>query len=477
MLNKVGYAVRENCHLDPSQTVLLGVSGGPDSLTLLDVMYRLGYPLVVFHLNHGLRAEADEEAKMISEFVQGMELPFFLEQEDVSEYAREKGFSIEEAARNLRYQHLFTQARAVGAHAVAVGHNADDQVETVLMHLLRGAGLSGLKGMQFSTLPSTWSKNIPLVRPLLGVWRKEIEAYVKERNLEPVFDRSNLDTTFFRNRLRHKLIPYLEEYNPRIRDGIWRIARILEGDHQILMALVADAWENCLKDQGVGFLAFDKNRLEAQPLGLKRHLVRRAIAYLRPGLRDVDFDTVQRVLNFLSHPTSTHQIDLGFGLRLFMEQNKLYLAAWEADLPKEDWPQIPEDGSLSLPIPGSLSLDSDWWLRAELWDDVAGARDQVFKNPNPYQAWLDIGRRQKELVVRPRHPGDRFQPLGMGGHSMKISDFMINVKIPKRARERWPLVCLNDEVAWIPGLRLAQNYSVTESTRKVVYLVLEREPK
>jgi tRNA(Ile)-lysidine synthase len=331
--------------------------------------------------------------------------------------------------------------------------------------------------MQFSTLPSTWSKNIPLVRPLLGVWRKEIEAYVKERNLEPVFDRSNLDTTFFRNRLRHKLIPHLEEYNPRIRDGIWRVARILEGDHQVLMALVADAWENCLKDQGVGFVAFDADRLEAQPLGLQRHLVRRAIADLRPGLRDVDFDTVQRVLNFLSHPTSTHQIDLGFGLRLFMEQNKLYLAAWEADLPKEDWPQIPEDGSLSLSIPGFLSLDRDWWLRAELWDDVAGARDQVFKNPNPYQAWLDIGQRQKELVVRPRHPGDRFQPLGMGGHSMKISEFMINLKIPKRARERWPLVCLNDEVAWIPGLRLAQNYRVTESTRKVVYLVLERVPK
>jgi tRNA(Ile)-lysidine synthase len=373
----------------------------------------------------------------------------------------------------LRYRHLFTQAQAFGAQAVAVGHNADDQVETVVMHLLRGAGLSGLKGMQFSILPNPWSKTIPLVRPLLGIWRMEIEEYVKTRGLEPIFDRSNLDTTFFRNRLRHELIPYLEGYNPRIREGLRRVAQVLEGDHEVLMVVVNKAWEDCVVSQGDRYVAFDTSRLESQLLGVQRRLVRRAIADIRPGLRDVDFDTVMRAIDFLSHPTRTHQIDLGLGLRLFIERDTLYIAAWGADLPLEDWPQIPEGRTISMQVPGLLPLEGEWRLRVEVWEDVAGARERALVNQDPYQAWVDPGQQQNELVVRARRPGERFQPMGMGGHSLKLSDFMINVKLPQRARKKWPLVCLNDDIIWIPGLRLAHNYRVTESTREVVYLILE----
>ena len=234
MLDRFPTTLQSECHLEQDLLLLVGVSGGPDSLCLLDVLRRLDYRLVVAHLDHGLRPESADEALAVQRLAESLGAACVVERQDVSAFAEMHGISLEEAARSVRYRFLFEQARLYEAQAVAVGHTADDQVETVLMHLLRGAGLSGLRGMAYRSLPNTWSQDIPLVRPLLGTWREEVLAYCHANALQPHLDSSNLDIRFYRNRLRHDLIPYLKNYNPRVHEVLWRTARVLSDDYAVL---------------------------------------------------------------------------------------------------------------------------------------------------------------------------------------------------------------------------------------------------
>lgn len=480
MFERISYILQYNCRLIPDKPVVIGVSGGPDSLCLLDVLWRLGYPLVVAHFNHRLRPEAEDEARKVEEQARRRGLPFILGSQDVADYARQYGLSLEEAGRRLRYRFLFAQAEQRAAQAVAVGHTADDQVETLLMHLLRGAGMAGLGGMEYRSLPNPWSATIPLVRPLLGVWREEILAYVRENDLQPVWDASNLDRTFYRNRLRHELIPYLETSHPGLRHRLWRTAEVLRQEDQLLEALVDQAWPACVASgeaQSLApptYLELDRKAILAQPLALQRRLLRRAMTRLQPGLRDLDFATIERGLTFIAS-TSTGQCPLSGGLRLLSEGERLWLATWEADLPAADWPQLPSAVALELPLPGVLPLSQGWELRSEVLDRASVSEQAIFTNPDPFQAWLDAEALTLPLRLRRRRPGERFRPLGMGGHSVKVSDLMVNLKIPRRARAAWPLVCAGDEIVWLPGYRIAQAARVTETTHRLVHLLLKQE--
>ncbi|HEY2979690.1 MAG TPA: tRNA lysidine(34) synthetase TilS, partial [Anaerolineales bacterium] len=219
MLEKIESILQSACHLERGRLIVVGVSGGPDSLCLLHLLHQAGYPLLVAHFNHQIRPEAGDEAGAVEQFAARLGLRCVVGSADVSAHAQKNGLSIEEAARALRYGFLFEQARQAGAQAVAVGHTADDQVETVLMHFLRGAGLNGLQGMGYRTILRTFDSAIPIVRPLLGIWREEVLAYCTTYGLQPHFDRSNASPEYLRNRLRHTLIPVLESYNPKFREA------------------------------------------------------------------------------------------------------------------------------------------------------------------------------------------------------------------------------------------------------------------
>ena len=409
---------------------------------------------------------------MVQDLAESLGVPFQLGKEDVTVFAEMHQMSIEQAARNLRYHFFFQLAKRHGAQAVAVGHTADDQVETILMHLLRGAGLSGLKGMDYRALPSAWSSDIPLVRPLLACWRAEILDYLTENDLQPVLDLSNLDIRFHRNRLRHELIPYLQNYNPQVKEALWRTANLLREDYTILETAIKTAWQLCVVSQGAGFVAFDHQSLKRQPRGIQRHLLRHAIERLRPGLSDIDFNTIERAVEFLAFPARSRQRDLAAGLRLLVEAELIWLAAWEADLPESGWPQIAHDLQLTLNIPGEVAFSEGWKLVAQHLPAAPGALERTLANPDPFQAWISADNLAIPLQVRARRPGDRFQPLGMGGHTLKLSDFFINVKLPHRARRSWPLVASGDEIIWVPGLRLAHPARLTQKTRQVVHLQL-----
>jgi tRNA(Ile)-lysidine synthase len=412
----------------------------------------------------------------VQRLAESLGVPFVSARRDVQAYAAQNSRSIEEAARELRYRFLFEQAEKLGLQAVAVGHTADDQVETVLMHLLRGAGLSGLRGMSYRSLPNPWSQTIPLARPLLGIWREEIMEYLSRHSLQPALDASNQDRRYYRNRLRHELIPHLESLNPGARQRIWRMALLLRDEEDIVKEQVDAAWEQCCLDAGEAAVAFDAGRLSGQPKGVQRRLVRRAIAQLRPGLRDIDHLAVERTLEFLAMPTRSGQMDLAARLRLEMTGERLWIANWQADLPGADRPQLATGEVLELTVPGTVLLSDGWSLRAEILPADETCRAQAQSNANPYQAWLDLERLAQPLKVRARRPGERFRPLGMAGHSLKLSDFMVNVGLPKQARPGWPLVVAGGEIAWVAGYRIAETVCVERSTQHILRLTLSLIP-
>jgi len=474
MLENTSNILQHNCSLDREKPLVLGVSGGPDSLCLLDILHDSGFQLVVAHLNHGLRPGADDEERRLNASVSNLGLEFISKKVDVQVYAKENGMSIEEGAREARYQFLFEEARDRGAQAVAVGHNANDQVETVLMHLLRGAGLAGLRGMEYRSLPNAWSADIPLVRPLLGAWREEILAYLADRGLSYETDESNADTSYYRNRLRHELIPYLKGYNPEILQVITRMAELLRGEYDVVEKSVEAAKQECWVQQGNGYVMLSTGGWRRQMTAIQRSLVRKAVVSLKPGLRDLDYQAIERGVNFL-HTHHTGKCDLISGITLILEPEYFYLTLENTELPSEDWPQVGAGKEYELQIPGICRFSNGWELRAYPLDVTEEIYQAVMKNQNPYRAWLDLDKITLPLIVRSRVAGDRMRVLGMGGRSAKLSDLMINARLPERVRNLWPVVVSGQEIAWVPRLNINEGYRITREIRHILCLELSRD--
>lgn len=457
------------------QKIVVGVSGGPDSLCLLDGLTRLDYSVVVANFNHHLRPEANAETQRVREMAVSRGVPVTFGEKCVKQYAQKHALSIEEAARLLRYQFLFAEAKKRNAAAVVVGHNANDQVETILMNLLRGSGLAGLTGMSAYKLPNPWSKTIPLARPLLDIWREDILAYCKQQGLKPIYDRSNKEFVYFRNKIRHELVPLLEKYRPGVQQRLWQMAHILEGDQKALEQEVNTRWENLQVERAPDYVAFKIENVLNLPKGLQRRMIRRVFHYLRPHFTEVSFQVVEQTRQFLAHPPQSKEANLAGKIKVVFIDEKVYFATWEANIPRSRWPQMPGETSLKLPVPGEVFLNQGWRLQAKYVDAGERPYNEIPRNTSPYTTWLDAGKIHLPLTLRARRPGDRFSPLGMGKKSMKVADFMTNEKIPQRARERWPLVLSQGSVAWIAGYRLAHTFRITKKTKKVVSLTLCHE--
>ncbi|MFO8037420.1 MAG: tRNA lysidine(34) synthetase TilS [Anaerolineales bacterium] len=456
--------------------VLVGVSGGPDSLCLLHALLRKHCTVVAAHFNHHLRPEADREAEFVRERADSWGVPFSLGEADVGLFAEKSSLSIEEAARILRYRFLFSEAQRRNAQAVAVGHTADDQVETVLMNIIRGAGLQGLTGMSSFSLPNEWSEDIPLVRPLLSVWNEEVKAYCREHQLAPLYDPSNEDLTYHRNRVRHQLIPLLEEYNPLVREKIWQLAEILREDFLLLEKRTQQIWESTLQERGPGYRAFSRGELRELSIGDQRRLIRRALMELRPHFDQIGFAHIERARTFIDEPTELGADNLVGKTQIKLSGDTLYFMTWGAEIPWGEYPQLQEGQRLTIQAPGRVKLDQGWVLELGIITDLdAREREKIIDNQDPYQAWLDGGEIDFPLSLEGRKEGERFSPLGMEEGRLKISDLMINQKIPEEVRARWPILRSGERVLWVPGCQIAHSARVRDETATVLHAALRKE--
>ena len=483
ILSKVRQVIDRYGLLAGGGTVVAGVSGGPDSLCLLHVLNRLrevyGTELHVAHLDHRIRGvEAKEDAAFVARLTGEWGLPATVEARDAPQLARESKLAIEEAARQARYSFLAQVALAVGAKRIAVGHNADDQTETIVMHWLRGAGLAGLRGMLPQTdlggmrLEAAWPDRPPLelqvIRPLLETSRAEIEVYCREHSLEPRFDRSNLDTTYYRNRLRHELIPYLESYNPNIREVVRRSAQVIGDDYNFLQAELERVWPEVVSSESEEAVAFDLVRWRALSTSQQRSTLREAIHRLRRSLRNINWIHIENALLALRAKPAGTQVTLPQGLMLSIGYHD-FTVADEGYAPQVDWPLLFVE-SLSVAVPGVTELpDSGWCLEAAIIErgEFSEAR---LDNPNPWQAFLDYESTGPELALRQRGLGDRFQPLGLGGHGKSLHTFMIDHQIPRSLRGFVPIVASPRHIVWVAGWRIDERAKITAETERVLHL-------
>ncbi|MHB8776264.1 MAG: tRNA lysidine(34) synthetase TilS [Anaerolineales bacterium] len=460
--------LKNECGLVKDRLIIVGVSGGPDSLCLMESLHQTGYSLVVASFDHRLRPESSLEASMVEKIAARLELDCIIDGADVRSYADQNRMSIEEAARTLRYRFLFDLARRRNAQAVAVGHTADDQVETVLMHFLRGSGIAGLTGMSYRSIIKAFDPVIPIVRPLLDLGREDTVKYCAENGLHPYHDSSNDSLDFQRNRIRHVLIPNLESYNPKIRDAILRMTQSLKADYVVIKEALENRWEEAVVAIGGDVITFNADLLCQYSPGLQRNLVKHAMQTLRPDV-DISFSVLDRAAKMINSSAHSARLDLKAGLHMLRESKSIYICTLDAELPISLWPQMPEDLSITVSPPRQAALDSGWKLNCERWHLPALAWEQAERNENQFQVWLDAENLTGSLELRTRRRGDRFTPLGMNGHSQKLSDFFINEKVPYRARERWPLLCAGHEIIWVPGYRLSHTYRLTEATRNIIY--------
>lgn len=471
LLRQVRVYIDRHGLVAPGQGLVVGVSGGADSLCLLHLLHRLAaeraLDLHVAHLNHSLRGTAaDADARYVAEIAAAWGLPFT--GETLPPHALEAvGASLEEAARKARYAFLVRVARHVGAQLIAVGHNADDQAETVLMHFLRGSGINGLRGMAPQThladdprVGATDAASLLLIRPLLATFRAEIEAYCQAHDLSPRRDVTNADVTFYRNRLRHELLPVLATYNPRIRSVLQHTASVMAGDHEVLSRATAQAWDNAVLNERGEEIHFRLSVWRALPVGLQRSLVREAIARLRLDLRNIGWEHVERGVMLGREGQTGGSATLAGGLVLHLRADRLVigpelLRGWAAG------PRLIEPVALSAP--GVLPLRDGWRVEIQRVEpaDLPAAFD---RDGDPWQAYVDADVAGCTFLLRPRRAGDRFQPLGLGGRRARVNEFMINAKIPREDRATWPVLTAEWGVVWLCGLRLDERAAVRAAT-------------
>lgn len=469
--------------LAPGDRVIVGVSGGADSLALLHVLRSLSdefdWYLHVAHLNHQLRGpESEEDAEFVTALAREWKLPATIEARDLAAFARGERLSIEELARRARYAFLADVARQQNASAIAVAHNRDDQVETVLMHFLRGAGLAGLRGMQHKIEMRGVSFGLPesrvatqaplyLIRPLLDVSRAEIEQYCRENYLAPRVDRSNFDTMLFRNRLRHEVLPYLERLNPNLREVIYHSSIAIADDYDFLSPLIRNEFMRVAQEQS-GAIVFHRAAWSALHPALQRGTLRLGVQRLRSDLRDLGWVHIEQARRVALEKNAGAEVTLPAGLTLIVGYGTFVIADSARGVPLPDIPLL-HVKSLPVPVQGTVELpETNWILETEVTTQKPEVNDR-------WTAVLDFAMCRGERILRRRRPGDRFQPAGMNGHTRSLHDFMIDEKIERTVRALLPLLVVGERIVWVCGWRVDERARVTPYTREFWRVTLRKK--
>lgn len=452
--------------LSPGAVLVVGVSGGPDSVCLLHLLTRLApahqLHLWVAHLDHGLRGkEGKEDARFVQAWAKSLGVPCIAERRSVHDYLAQhpEVSSLEEAARNVRYSFFTEVAERAATDAVAVGHTADDQVETVLLHLLRGAGLSGLSGMEEVSWwqSETTARPLRILRPLLAAARTETAQYCLRHKLESRFDASNASLSFTRNRLRLQVLPLLREINPQVDEAVLRLSSLVREEEQYVQEQVDTLWQ-AISTTTSARVAMDKKALLALPKTVQRRLIQRAYAQLTGSFRGQTYRHVQGVLALLN-AAPEKRLRLSEQVEVVTSYNEIVFAKGVLATPAaRDWPPV------TLQVPGA-TVWGDWEVRCLLHPGA-----YVPQKRKPWEAHLDYAKIEQPLTVRSRRRGDRYQPLGMPS-SQKLQDIFVNNRIPQSLRDTIPVLVTGERMVWVGGHRIADSARVRDGTQHTLEVV------
>ncbi|HVU66075.1 MAG TPA: tRNA lysidine(34) synthetase TilS [Ktedonobacteraceae bacterium] len=481
MLEKVRAFIDRYQLLPAAGEIVVGVSGGADSLCLLHLLRRLcgpglAYPGVTLraaHLNHQLRGEESaEDARVVARLAEQWGIPFTGGSTDVAALASAEKRSLEDAARQARYAFLRGVA---GGRRIAVAHHADDQVETLLLHWLRGSGLSGLVGMP--------PRQQDIIRPLLEVTRAETRAYCAEHHITPLEDLSNSDPRFLRNRLRHDVLPRLQAINPGLRQTLLRNADVLRVDLDWLETQVDSHWQSVVIAEQDTEIRLDIHALLRLPLSLQRHLLRRASAHICAGQSPLEPRhqlAIEQQLCLAASSLRERELHLPRRLQAHFQAGELILRRQTSGAPGVSlsaW-----TGEVELPIPGEALLPgTPWQVKVEIIQDEGNELQEALRQenwarlwrllepPTPHAVYIDGAAAGQRLHVRTRRPGDRIQPLGMHAEK-KVQDIFVDAHIGRAVRATTPLFFSDTACLWVAGSCLSHTARLTSQTRHILRL-------
>lgn len=454
LLVKIRAAIKKHSMLSGGETVLVGLSGGADSVCLLTALNKLsvefGIKLHAIYIDHALRpVEVPAEIEFCKKLCEGLSLPFITKTVDVKTFAAELGINKQEAARELRYKAFNEALFGLGGGKIALGHTADDQVETFLMRMLRGAGPKGLSG-----IPPV-RKDI--MRPLIEIERAEIEGFIEELRVNHITDSSNLKDDYLRNRLRHIFIPELKKINPSISMTTARTMAILREEESYFELIVTKTLMRLISRKADSRIELFLSPIETMERVILRRVLRRAIGETR-GLRGLEFSHIEEIIGLIKQGQPGDRLNLPKGLRVIKDYALLIITS--------EQPQRLVTHTLN--IPGEAVLrEIQSVIKASIGEEMSGTGDKRTI------IILDADKTGKRLVIRARQEGDFFYPMGFGKRK-KLQDFFVDEKIARELRDTIPVILSGKEIVWLAGLRGDERFKVTKGTKR--FLKLELSP-
>lgn len=460
MIDSTLKTIKENHMFDEGDKVIVAVSGGPDSMALLHVLYKLkeklGISLYVAHVNHGLRGmESDEDEAYVARFCESLNIEFKSKKVDINEISKLRNLSSESAGREVRYEFFEELMKNFSAQKVAIAHNANDQAETILMRIMRGTGMDGLIGIR------PVRDNI-FVRPLINTTREEIEEYCFKNNLNPRIDKTNLEAIYARNKVRLQLIPYIQEnFNKDIIQVLNRLSYTIKVDNEYMEALSKEKFKKYCDISREKVIISKEAFLEHEAMITR--ILRLAINNLLGNLYNFEKIHIYDIIRIQGYSTGK-EINLPNGVFVTNNYGDIIIyRSRKQNIKLKNEEYILRDG---------INVMED--INIKISTKIISVEEKIDFRHNKWIKYFDCDKIKGGMALRFRKDGDRFTPLGMNG-SKKLKDLFIDLKIPKEQRNEIPLICFGGDIAWIIGYRVSEIFKVDENTKNILEVKIESE--
>ena len=469
MLQKVIDFADKHCMIEKGDKIIVALSGGPDSICLIHMLSKLrdkyDIKLYAAHINHCLRGkESDEDESYAEKFCEEIGIEFYSKRVDINEMAQKLNMSSETAGREARYNFFEELKFKLGANKVALAHNLNDQAETVLMRIIRGSGIEGLQGIK----PI---RDGIYIRPILVLSRSEIENYCEENRLNPRTDKSNFENIYNRNKVRLELIPYIKEnFNKDIINTLNRLAGIVSRDNEYMESIAQEKYlVYCVTKGNIVTLS---GELVKEQEAIVSRVIRKALLEIKGDLKNIELIHVNDIIELFTLGTGKG-IHLPGGIHAENIYGDINIYKYNKDkankATKENYLLLEKNHS-TYEIPTVKSVnENNAFIRIRLVEKG----ENINFSEDTLKKYFDYDKIKRSITLRYRRQGDRYTPYGMKG-SKKVKDLFIDLKIPKDERDSIPLICFDEEIAWVVGYSVSNNYNVTKSTKNILEIKFEK---
>ena len=460
IINSVRQTIKRENLIEKNDKILIALSGGPDSICLLDIMIKLKdeYNLTLYaaHLNHRIRGiDAQEDSLFCQKICKKNNVTFFVKNIDIPELAVQQSRGVEEVARDVRYDMFFDIKNKLGINKIAVAHNLDDQAETMLMKMFRGSGIQGLRGIDYK-------RKDGIIRPLLDIYKSQINEYCDVNNLNPRIDKTNFESDYSRNKVRLDLIPYIENnYCENIKQILSRTANVIRDDYNYIEKVSKEHYELLVKNKSADEIILDLPLLKNTDTAIQKRVIRLAILDIMGNLNNIENVHIVDSLSLLEKSDGKF-INLPKNLKAYIK-NEDYIITTKNQENEEITYQY------NIEINGKTVVNE---IGLTVTTSVLPAKDSLALPVSKYIKVFDYDKIVGSLYVRSRKIGDKLSPIGLTG-TKKIKDILINKKIPADTKYMFPIISDDEQILWLLGYRISENYKIDDNTQRVIRIQLE----